>query len=517
VTNKSDYRTHLLRSVQEWISAGTRIAIFGTGEHTDYLFRCIPELKQTLIAGYLDSDQGRQGMSYRSSTIRPIAWAVDNADLVLCSSFVNERAMAHAAAKLGCKVFLSHPSDVAAFEVFTDEANSWLASKLTFPANSSLDALIASHDQRNFDVIAFSMIDWSYRFQRPQQLAKRIAAAGNRVFYIRNRFSGSRKMSIRNVLPNLLTVELPGPGDFNLYHDSMESFLANSIVENISLLRFQFNIDKAVCLVQFPVWAKPAFELKKRYGWKTVYDCMDYHAGFGNISKSSLKDERSLFINSDLVFLSSHVLRQKILPIKKHCHLLPNAGEFDHFSRSTPKAFKNIERLPRPILGYYGAISQWFDSRLLASISKNRPDWTFLLIGNTHGAHLDSLKQHKNVVFLSEQKYQNLPEFLNLFDVCLIPFKKNRLTDATNPVKLYEYCAAGKPVVASNLEELQWYRKYVYLATSTRCWIDAIEKALLRRSPRDFQSRRNFAQRNNWDDRARVLLREIHKILKRSN
>jgi hypothetical protein len=516
-SKKESYRKYLLASVRDWIATGKRIAIFGTGEHTDYLFRCLPELNDASIAGYLDSDQGRQGNGYRGRVIHPIAWAKSNVDIIVCSSFVNERVMAKAARHSGCKVFLSHPGGDALSESACGKSHSWIAKKISFGANTADESGASEKDRGSYDIFIFPVIDWDYRFQRPQQLAKRIAAAGHRVFYLRNRFSGSRTMRLRRILPNLWTVELPGPGDFNLYRDPMKPLIVESIVENISLLKSRWNLREAICFVHFPSWTRPAFELRKRFGWKTVYDCMDDHAGFANVSRQCIEDEKELIRNGDLVLASSHVLHKQMRAWNKRCVLLPNAGEFDHFSHREPKAPRILHSVAHPILGYYGAISQWFDGRLIGAIARRRPEWNFVLTGNTHGAQLGSLKEHPNVFFLPECDYAGLPEVLHAFDVCLIPFKKSRLTDATNPVKIYEYCAAGKPIVASNLKELSWYRKYVSVATSVQSWMEAIEKALRRIKPADVRMRRLFARRNDWDARTHTFLREIEKMQSRGN
>ncbi len=506
-SGKAAYRNCLLRSLEEWIAKGKRVAIFGTGEHTDYLFRCVPELKLARIVGYLDGDEGRQGNRYRGMTIYPVEWAQRNADVILCSSFVNERIMATAAEGLGCKVALSHASSAP-----SRFSSAWIANRLLLSRDAKASGpYVEKH--KSHDVLIFPMIDWNYRHQRPQQLAKRLAAAGKRVFYFRNRFSGSRRMPVRRALANLWTVELPGPQDFNLYHDDMVPFLAEAVVENVSLLRSEFRINEAIVLVQFPCWMRAAFELRKRFGWKTVYDCMDYHAGFANVSRMVLKDEQKLISGSDLIFASSHVLQEWILPRNKHCRLLPNAGEFEHFSRRIGSIPRTVVRLPHPIIGYYGAISHWFDARLVAAIARRRPDWTFVLAGNTQGADLGRLKELENVVFLTEQDYAGLPALLEGFDVCIIPFRKCRLTDAANPVKLYEYCARGKPIVASDLEELRRYREFVSLAGTVQEWIQAIEGVLRRRRPEDSKLRRTFARRNDWDERAKVMRREIEKAV----
>ena len=100
------YTRRLAPFIERWITTNRRVAIFGTGAHTDYLFEQVPELNSVNIVGYLES---RPTTSvYRERPVYPLAWAHEHADVVLCSSFVSEPAMATLAEPLNCKVLLSH-------------------------------------------------------------------------------------------------------------------------------------------------------------------------------------------------------------------------------------------------------------------------------------------------------------------------------------------------------------------------------------------------------------------------
>jgi hypothetical protein len=170
---------------------------------------------------------------------------------------------------------------------------------------------------------------------------------------------------------------------------------------------------------------------------------------------------------------------------------------------------EDLVGIRKPLLGYFGEMAHWFDFSLIYDIALRHPEWTFALIGAVHVAVDKKLLGLPNVRFLGRKDYAKLPAYLSQFEVCLLPFKINALTSAVNPVKLYEYLAAGKPVVSTPLKEVLRYQKVVEIADRTK-FADAIELALVTsRDPQRVFERQQVAQQNTWD----VRIEEIIRIL----
>jgi len=178
---------------------------------------------------------------------------------------------------------------------------------------------------------------------------------------------------------------------------------------------------------------------------------------------------------------------------------LPNATDFDHFNR--PTSVQPLSGLGHPVIGYYGAISDWFDSDMIRVAAVSRPDWQFVLIGEVSGADVSELERLDNVHLLGELPYSVLPNYLHQFDVACIPFRLNSLTLATNPVKFFEYLSAGKPVVSVPLPELEPYRDYFYSVRSGEDLIAQVELAITEHSDEKTQARIDFARKNTWSHR----------------
>src|SRR5204863_5957100 len=115
--------------------------------------------------------------------------------------------------------------------------------------------------------------------------------------------------------------------------------------------------------------------------------------------------------------------------------VIRNAAEVERFAEA------RSDRKPgeRPVIGYFGAIAEWFNMEWIETCAVARPNWEFRLIGRSAGCDIARAEKLPNVQFLGEKTYEELPRYLKEFDVALIPFKLLDLIKCTNPVKLYEY------------------------------------------------------------------------------
>jgi GT2 family glycosyltransferase/glycosyltransferase involved in cell wall biosynthesis len=368
-------------------------------------------------------------------------------------------------------------------------------------ASGNFDSSTQGAVPGKYDVIVLPVMDWNSRVQRPQQLAMQFANAGHRVFYLNTAFDSGPHPSIRQVQKNIFEMRLPSPRPLNLYKEAMDDEVRDSFFGALTSLQQVFGISHAVCMVDLPFWTPLALKMRSKYGWKVVYDCMDHHQGFTTNEEAMLSLEEKLARESDLILATSQILLEEISRHNPNCLLVPNGVAFDHFRYPTLSRPAEVFFMEKPIIGYYGAIADWFDSELVRELALARPEWNFVLIGSTLYADLEPLQGLPNVVFLGEKPYEELPPYLHAFDAAIIPFKKTPLTEATNPVKLFEYLSAGKPVVATRLEELGRYADFARLASTAEEWLASLENALVDSSPGRVKERVEFARRNTWAER----------------
>ena len=170
------------------------------------------------------------------------------------------------------------------------------------------------------------------------------------------------------------------------------------------------------------------------------------------------------------------------------------------------------------MIGYLGALEDWFDCDTIRSAAAARPEWRFVLAGRNESRNLQSLLNIPNVEFSGEISRDRVPYALAEFDVATIPFVLNSLTIGTDPIKLYEYLAAGLPVVSARLPETQRFGNYVHYydgAGDTRVqnFVDAVEAALNERDESKRRQRQEAVRNETWEVRCRQLLQLIDPTL----
>jgi len=370
-----------------------------------------------------------------------------------------------------------------------------------------------------FDVICFPVIPWDFRYQRPQQIMSKFAQDGHRVIYFYTGFIGMHdpEVALRQIDDLIFEVSLPGDSEVNMYKHGLAGPSFGIAYQALEKMIAREAVTQALLIVHHPFWEPLAAALKERYGWKIVYDCMDEHSGFvGAELPVSLMEER-LLTRTDLLVVTSHYLKQKFENKNNEVLLVPNAGDYVHFANLPPRSDSPIADLPRPVIGYYGAIAEWFDAAAVSTAVHRHPEWSFVLIGHVMGADLLDLSKLPNVHFLGEKPYVELPGYLTAFDICTIPFHRTELTKATHPVKLFEYLASGKAIVSRDLPELETYSDLVTLYSKPDQFVSLLEKSLLEDDPTLITSRREVARQNTWEDRYEKITQSVEGLYGRAS
>jgi glycosyltransferase involved in cell wall biosynthesis len=235
-----------------------------------------------------------------------------------------------------------------------------------------------------------------------------------------------------------------------------------------------------------------------------IYHCADDYAHVRGFPSTLPELEADLCQQADLVITTSETLCQSRRRFNPNTHWIPNGADIEHFSKHVAPAAE-LRSVPRPVIGFVGGLSQWVDIQLLAALAGSRTDWSFVLIGPV-GTDVASIQNLPNVRLLGPRSYADLPSYLAGIDVALIPFKQDPVTYHADPIKAYEYLAAGLPIVATDLPALRRLEHVVRLADSPESFRGQIEAAL-HENPEGRDGRRQGRQaeaaRHSWDDRFR--------------
>ncbi|MEQ1755707.1 MAG: glycosyltransferase [Micropepsaceae bacterium] len=353
------------------------------------------------------------------------------------------------------------------------------------------------------DIIIFSIIDWNFRIQRPQHLASRLAQQGYRVIYVSVTLGNlpnswnSRFEIYASLAPGVFEARLKVAGaPPSVYSGFSEPKNLKEAILAVDDLVKTLDLRRPHVILQYPSWFPVAQSIP---GAHLVYDCLDHIAGFSNVSPEIARLERDLIKRADTVVTSSAYLLD-LVERERPASIVRNGCEYERFSTSPSEL---LITSTKPVVGYYGAIAEWFDVELVEQLAIRHPEWDFVLVGATAGSDVESLKLLSNVKLTGEVPYSDLTKYLYAFQVCMIPFKLVELIKATNPVKLYEYLAAGKPVVCSDLPEVRLVpQDLVYTCTDASEFETAIAAALSESDQGQIQRRKEWASENSWDSRA---------------
>ncbi|MCS2161495.1 glycosyltransferase [Scandinavium sp. H11S7] len=359
------------------------------------------------------------------------------------------------------------------------------------------------------DVLLFPVIDWDFRLQRPQQLVKELAKLGNRVIYFSTTFNVSNapgfiieKMPVEGVVLCKLNIN---KFDVNIYKDKLEDEQICFLVHSVYQARQAFGFGFTNSIIDLPFWREVVERLSSN---NITYDCMDHHAGFENNDLTMLTEEEKLFKSSDLVITTAQRLSESVAKYRENI-IIRNGCEADYFAKIPDQGALVKDR---PVVGYYGAIAEWFDLDLLIATARAYPQYDFVMIGGTT-CDITAAKKIENINFLGEVPYVELTPYLKDFDVCLIPFKLIELTLCTNPVKVYEYLAAGKPVVCTAMPEVIVMGDVVHVAKTKEQFIEQIAIAMAETEDEVLRDkRRKWAKNHDWANRACQLSDALHEL-----
>jgi hypothetical protein len=251
-----------------------------------------------------------------------------------------------------------------------------------------------------------------------------------------------------------------------------------------------------------------------------LFDYIDNAFGFSKLPPYAEQAWRSTIERADAITVTSPGLERQIREVRTEgVSRVGNGVEFTFFSSGGQPGARPPEIPPGgPIVGYIGAVSRWLDYELLDFACKNLKNVRFVFIGPVDArvrGEAAGLSRLPNVQFLGFREYDRLPGYLGCFDACVIPFRRNVLTAAVNPVKLYEYSSQGKPTVVTDFsDDLGSFGDAVSIARTRDEFVALIRAALERSGDALLKARLvEFARENDWGSKTSVIIDIIQQKL----
>jgi len=252
-----------------------------------------------------------------------------------------------------------------------------------------------------------------------------------------------------------------------------------------------------------------------------VYECYDEFVfnSSGKRNKRTELLELELARNANLNIATAKPLFDKLSAVNKKTMLTSNGVMYDLFSQcrsSQLSVAPDLKRLKHPIIGMIGTLYRGYDFNLLNELIKRKKEWSFVFVGEiAENARndVDNLSRHSNFHAFGWRSYEELPAFLKGFDVAIIPYQVNDWTNTINPNKLYDYFAAGIPVIATPIVELQRHGAYITLCGNVGEFIAGIEQILCGDSEDRIKKGIQIAKSLSWEAITLDIVNELNKLV----
>lgn len=320
-----------------------------------------------------------------------------------------------------------------------------------------------------FTIIYTPTIDWGFMQQRPHRIMEQFARHGHQVLYMNQTQVPGKPME--EVEPNLFVV-----------HDHREVLMT----------------PKHHPVVLWMSWAKTQAWMDVIKPDLAVYDCLDDFEQWREY-------EYLLVPRIDMVVTTAEALYSKMQNRHHNIVMAKNGCEYDHFA--DPDAHPVPADWPvksGKAVGYVGALGHWVDHELILKVAR---EWPVVLIGPPFG--MPNL-QHDNIYRLGMKPYSELPGYMRNMGALIIPFKLNDITRATNPIKMYEYLATGKPVITTDMPEALLHPE-VMARSSHISFMTAVHESMVGKHQRssEVEARKRVARENSWEARYDTIIEAL--------
>jgi teichuronic acid biosynthesis glycosyltransferase TuaH len=305
-----------------------------------------------------------------------------------------------------------------------------------------------------------------------------------------------------------------------VYSDCMFFWKPDHVIKDLKrhLVRAEFG--------EFMVWSffPPVMKHLRSLGQQlTVFDAVDNwaeHASYRTMQDTLRADYAYIKQNADIIFTVSKELLS-LFDNQPNVYWIPNGVDVAHYQDLRSVVNRDIADMPKPIIGYIGVIQDRVDIDLICTLAQKNPSMSFAIVGpilaprhSSQGSDVErKLRSFPNIHVLGFKPYDDAPAYIQQFDVGIIPHKANAFISSTNPMKLYEYLACGKPVVATAGAGAEQFADMVYIAKNPNDFNRKLSLALEDDTPEKHTQRIVAMQEHSWSLIAGHMLDIVEKKL----
>jgi beta-glucosidase/6-phospho-beta-glucosidase/beta-galactosidase len=371
-----------------------------------------------------------------------------------------------------------------------------------------------------YGIVVFSHLRWGFVWQRPQQFLSRFARK-HPILFIEEPFFDRKQgaepdLQFHRVMPNV-TVMCAHVGPEWNRNPKLPAKLREWARDGINRINESTDgaFEKPLLWYYSPMdsaWSLGHFETRG-----VVYDCMDELSQFTGAPRQLVSNEARLMEHADIVFTGGFELGEKKRKQHDNVHVFGCGVEFDHFNAAASTTTiipPDIDFMTRPILGWFGVVDERVDYAMVGEMARMRPEWSFAMVGPVVKVDPNLLPHSPNLFWMGARDYQQLPNYVAAFDVCMMCFAMNASTQFINPTKGLEYMATGKPVIGTPVRDVvrQW-SDIVHIARTAEEFVAIAEKALNEPDNDRINRGLELAKKSSWENTVDVMQQLIKEAI----
>lgn len=383
------------------------------------------------------------------------------------------------------------------------------------------------------DLIFVSLEDWDDVWRRNQFVCSAMARRGWRVLFVGLPRNVSHELRHGRVRPlfRRATYLAPGGAAVGVTVTHPVKLLPDSLPGGRAVNQWLFRrhvrrVARRMGLDRPVLWLNPhgAGHLAGRLGESAVvYDVTDdWSAMTQSPAQAELVrlQDADLCGRADAVIVCSQRLLDMKRPMNRHVTLIPNGVDADHYAGVLDGTGGVDRGWRRPVLGYTGTVHpDRVDVELVRAVAQHWPG-SVVLVGPDHLLGADAAKLDlRNVHRVGPVPYAEVPGVMAGFDACIVPHRMTPFTESLNPIKLWEYLAAGKPIVSTDVAGFRDFPAVVRLARTADEFVDAAHAAVADAGTAEGRDRadqrRAVARGHSWSQRVDEIEQVIQDCLSR--
>lgn len=382
----------------------------------------------------------------------------------------------------------------------------------------------------NIDFVIFGAIDWESDWITQHRLVQSLSQNGYRVLFIEN--TGIRSVKIKD-LPRIIEriknwfKSTRGFRRINqnltIYSPIILPFPYSKIAKNINSLFFnkilkywisknRFNNITYITFLATPLindFIDNSSHILKIYYSSDNHQTASQNQGF-------LSSESNIVNSSNAIFVTSQKLKEKFNNQNENIYKFPAGVELKKFKKNNDALPIDLRGIPSPIVGFVGGINNKINIELLLETSKRLKEYSFVMIGEGDDRVKNKLSEIDNIYFLGKKNHLSLSSYIQNFNCGIIPYRINDFTNSVYPSKLNEFLAMGKPIVSTNIYEINFFNKennnVIDVADTSKEFSNAIRKNVENDNLEKEKIRKSVALNNSWDNRFLNILTVIQKL-----